>query len=116
MVLESIGLALSEELFQWPQILFYFFIPLGLFILAIKFALDHFRIFGRTPIVNWGIAVVISLLTLLFIPGIGTWAAIASLFVIGTFKLGGLKGVILGVILAIIYWLVIPMLIDLLTF
>jgi len=116
MILEFLGLSISEELLQWPQILFYLFIPFVLFFLAIKFSLDHFRLFEKGPVAQWGISVIISSLTVLFMSGIGTWIAIASLFAIGTFKLGGYKGVGLGVILALIYWFIVPFLINLLTF
>ena len=118
MDIESIGLTFNEELLQWPQILFYLFIPIGLLTYAIKCALDHFRIFERSSIVQWGIGAIISILAVLFMPQdiLGIPVAAASLFGIVIFKFWNWKGMILGIILVAVYWFIVPMLIDLLTF
>jgi hypothetical protein len=108
-------LGIKPKILEWPGVLVNFILPFILFSYALKCVLEKLKIF-RSPTVYWGIALIIAFITLVFIPGIGHFAAAFSIFATCILKLGmGLKGVLVGIIVAVIYFtLAIPFLISIL--
>jgi len=85
-------------------ILITYVIPILLFSFALKLLLEKIRIF-RSSTVNWGIAFVIAFSSLYFIRGIYSIIMAVSIFAICVFKMGGLKGFLIGIVATFLYFI-----------
>ncbi|MEM7821313.1 MAG: hypothetical protein QXX38_00635 [Candidatus Aenigmatarchaeota archaeon] len=99
---------------EWPLILTNLIIPFVIFAYALECIMEKIRIFYN-PKVNLAIAIAISFCMLPFIPMLSFVMAPSSIFVIGFLKIGGAKGFVLGMVLAALYWIFIPVLIIILS-
>jgi hypothetical protein len=109
-------LGLSSNLFTYPLILTNLVVPFLFFTYAIYLLLDKLRIFSSES-VNAALAVVVSLVSIIFISNLGQSVTAVSIFIICVLKIGGgLKGVAAGIFLALLSLFITPMLVSLLSF
>ena len=101
-----------ETFLQFPQVITNLIIPFFFFSYLLKYLLNELRIFRNSP-VNWGIACVISFISLLWLSILAPFITIGSIFYLSYKKLGLGKGIVVGIIGTALY-LAIPSLIGLL--
>lgn len=97
---------ISPSVLEFPGVITNLIIPFIFFTYLLKsFILDKIRIFPSG--INWGIACIISVISLLWISSIGFFIAIVSILYFCYKKIkeyvGGTKGTIIGIIIGIIF-------------
>lgn len=95
-----------------PTIVIIYIIPTVLFSIAIKTILDKIRIF-HSSVVNWIISIAVALSTTYFFRGAYSIIMALSIFAICVFKIRGVKGFLIGIAAAGIYFVfVLPLLLS----
>lgn len=105
---------MSEHFFEWPFIITELFLPFILFTYTMKLVFDKLRIF-KSDFVNWGLAAIVSLSSIFFISSIGPLIITLCVFMIWVLKEGGLKGLALGILSALITFYGFPIFVNYLT-
>jgi len=105
---------LSPDLFTYPHVLTNLVAPFLFFAYAIHLLLEKLGIFSSES-VNDGLALVISLISVVFISSLGPWVTAIAIFTICVLELGGGKGYFVGVLLALLSLAITPYLISFLS-
>ncbi|MFH8120217.1 MAG: hypothetical protein QXS37_05435 [Candidatus Aenigmatarchaeota archaeon] len=109
-------LDVESKFFEMPYLITHFIIPFVLLGLAFSVIMEKLRIFGSS-IIHYLLSFIISFvaLTLFNLSSIGNLVGGFSLFAICAFKVSGKKGIIIGIIAAIIYAFLIGWIAELLS-
>lgn len=91
------------EAVDLPSILLIYIIPTILFAYLIESLLDRIRIF-HTSSVNWIISIMIAFSSLYFIKDTYSFITGGSIFFLCVFKIGGIKGFLIGIAVTFIYF------------
>lgn len=93
----------------WPDVIFWLIIPFILLWYAFTCLLDKIGVFKRATHVNKFIALGFAFFAL----PLGSISVVASIFIICWTKIGGWKGVIIGLVAGLIlYFIVLPLLLS----
>lgn len=109
-------LGVESKFFEMPHLITHFIIPFILLGFAFSIMLEKLRIF-RSSVIHYALSFIISFvaLTLFNLSSIGNFIGGFSIFAICIFKLSGKKGIIIGIIAAIIYAFLIGWIAELLS-
>lgn len=90
--------------------IFNFLVPFVIFTYAVKILFDQINIFSKAHFTHFLLGIIVSLAAFFILPSLNILFASLAIFIIFTFELHGMRGVVTGVVCGVVFFIAYPLL------